>query len=1530
MARRRDDLKDNIAILSDREKSYQIFLPDHATDYIQKKVYQSGVAYELDMLRDMAGRLEPGDLVLDVGANVGNHSLYLAAVCGCHVVAYEPNTHLADAIVQSAKLNGLGKQIRVHAKGVGEVVGKGQFEKKIEENLGGQKLIPGQGDLAITTLDRSKFEQPVKAIKIDVEGMEMSVLRGADRLIARDRPAFYIECMAEDDFHNAMAFLSARNYLFWGTFNATPTHLFLPAEAVPPEQYLRHFQQLKIREVAESYRRAADFMRMKSTLDAANLKYRESSARLNAYRERVSTETSRADAADAAFAKLREKTTALEGEVRNLKRLLHYQFTGQAIESSSDSSQEESVPAGSTIAPEFVGAWALALPLPASEIAKIWAGLARCLMIENQQQAVALLRAVQELNPTPETARLLGLALIEAGDGKGGLDVLEPIASELNLSSREARLLALARAGHTGLELRARCEQAVRSRLRVAAIMDEFTATGYGPECDLQQLSVGNWEAELSIFRPQLLLIESAWRGLWGEWGPKVGQLSREVQGILEWCRAKGVPTVFWNKEDPVHFENFITTAQKFDLVFTTDIDCIPHYKAKLGHDRVYLLPFACQPELHNPIEIGERIDAFCFAGAYYVRYPDRIRDLDDFLARLSDHRSFEIFDRNFGQDRPDYMFPEKYRKYIIGTLSPKEIDKAYKGYSFGINMNSVKNSQSMFARRIYELLASNTRVVSNYSVGLRLMFGDLVVSTDSGEEALRRIRKQDDAGWTGRIRLAGLRKAMSEHTYSHRLAYVVRQAGLDFPDSSALPPVTVLAMATTREECERFIAQFSRQTLTGARMILVTADGLTLSGVALPAGIRRIAMAEAGKMWLHDLIGPGEWVAGFAPTDHYGANYLQDLILATRFSKAPVLGKAAHHRVGANGVEYIDGPTYRPVRTLATRRAALRWDAVLNDRLDTWLRTLPDAEIDADDMLALDPFNYCQEGAAHPLQDSEIEAIVDDLPGFAAGLPVSELLERASAMAPAIDMNVTDPFISGSDLFARIQPGANKIKSRIEGKDWIVTSQLADNKHIYLYEKESRPLSRLTRKDGLRLHGWISPGLKVRFVAVFYDKAMEKLGNQIVLANQNHRLEPPEGTEFVRFGVRLHGPGTCSIRGLVLGKRHTAPLDVISQSKVLLLTNHYPSYQDLYRNGFVHSRVRAYRELGGTTPDVYRLRQGQEPTWHEFQNITCMTGSAEQLDAMLANGRYDHVLVHFLDEHMWKVLARHIDRIQVTVWVHGAEVQPWWRRQFNYTTEEELAKAKKASDKRLDFWRSIFAPLSKNVHFVFVSQYFADEVFEDLAVECPAEQYEVIHNPIDGQLFAWHEKPLEQRGKILSIRPFASAKYANDLSVAAILALRKQEFFKDLDFHIIGDGVQFEEITAPLAGIANVKCERRFLSQPEIAALHRDYGVFLSPTRMDAQGVSRDEAMSSGLVPVTTRVAAIPEFVDESCGYMAEPEDAKGLAQAIEDLWKNPETFLQKSRAAAERVRRQSAKNKVIAAELALFSPVSPAGDDR
>jgi len=185
---------------------------------------------------------------------------------------------------------------------------------------------------------------------------------------------------------------------------------------------------------------------------------------------------------------------------------------------------------------------------------------------------------------------------------------------------------------------------------------------------------------------------------------------------------------------------------------------------------------------------------------------------------------------------------------------------------------------------------------------------------------------------------------------------------------------------------------------------------------------------------------------------------------------------------------------------------------------------------------------------------------------------------------------------------------------------------------------------------------------------------------------------------------------------------------------------------------------------------------------------------------------------------------------------------------------------------------------------------------------------------------FQTQKKEVEQRLSILSIRPFASRTYANDLAVRAILDLSEETWFDELTFTIVGDGPLFDETVEPLRKFPNITLQKRFLTREQILDLHRSSGVFLVPTRLDSQGVSRDEAMSSGLVPITCAVSAVPEFVDRDSGILVGQEDWKGLADAIRLLRDSPATFERLSAGAAQRVRLQSPARAVAAAEVELM----------
>ena len=118
-----------------------------------------------------------------------------------------------------------------------------------------------------------------------------------------------------------------------------------------------------------------------------------------------------------------------------------------------------------------------------------------------------------------------------------------------------------------------------RTAIRVAIVCDEFTYNSFAPEFELVPLTPEDWRQELADILPDLFLCESAWAGpdsVARPWrGPGLRQCELfprenrgELFGILEYCRAAGIPTVFWNKEDPSHYEDrrhdFVRTAPAF------------------------------------------------------------------------------------------------------------------------------------------------------------------------------------------------------------------------------------------------------------------------------------------------------------------------------------------------------------------------------------------------------------------------------------------------------------------------------------------------------------------------------------------------------------------------------------------------------------------------------------------------------------------------------------------------------------------------------------------------------------------------------------------------------------------------------------------------------------------------------------------------------------------------------------------------------------------------------------------------------
>ncbi|MBR7742605.1 glycosyltransferase family 4 protein [Phycicoccus sp. BSK3Z-2] len=389
---------------------------------------------------------------------------------------------------------------------------------------------------------------------------------------------------------------------------------------------------------------------------------------------------------------------------------------------------------------------------------------------------------------------------------------------------------------------------------------------------------------------------------------------------------------------------------------------------------------------------------------------------------------------------------------------------------------------------------------------------------------------------------------------------------------------------------------------------------------------------------------------------------------------------------------------------------------------------------------------------------------------------------------------------------------------------------------------------------------------------------------------------------------------------------RAAEPLgDTDGRADVLLVANTYPSDQALYRNAFLHRRVRAYLEAGIDVEVYYLHPPVTESYRYVFDGVRVTVGGPTHYEERIAHHRYRAILVHFANEHMIRPVVEHQPETPVIVWVHGFEAEAWHRRWFNFTdgsTQIREALAKKddyhVAQLRLMGW--LMSTTELDVRVVHVSDWFRRTIVEP-DTGMPTRRPYVIPNIVDGDFFPYREKETDDRLHVLSIRPFASHKYANDQTVAAILELSTRPFFDRLRFTLRGEGPMFAETVSPLRNLPTVSVEEGFLRQDEIAALHASHGIFLAPTRFDSQGVSMCEAMASGLVPVSTAIAAIPEFVeDRESGLLAAPEDPVGLADRIEMLYYNTELFHRLSAAAARRVRDQCGAEATVGREIEMI----------
>ncbi|MBW7941739.1 MAG: glycosyltransferase family 4 protein [Candidatus Kuenenia stuttgartiensis] len=351
---------------------------------------------------------------------------------------------------------------------------------------------------------------------------------------------------------------------------------------------------------------------------------------------------------------------------------------------------------------------------------------------------------------------------------------------------------------------------------------------------------------------------------------------------------------------------------------------------------------------------------------------------------------------------------------------------------------------------------------------------------------------------------------------------------------------------------------------------------------------------------------------------------------------------------------------------------------------------------------------------------------------------------------------------------------------------------------------------------------------------------------------------------------------------------------------KLLILNENYPHANNLLGDVFVH--VRATEYIKHHQVKVCAFPHPPQTLNYEGVEIE-MCDDVKAVSSAIQEFQPDRIFIHFYSSWMLDVVLKKFE-IPINIWVHGFEALGWYRRLFNYKWYSPYIYRYilKNTIQQYGFRKMIqYANRTDKVCFIFVSNWMKRITEYDTMIKI--RNAHIIPNPIAVDKFSYSEKNAGYRKKILILRSFSSHKYANDISVKAIQYLSQKPWFFELSFTIIGDGALFDKILNPIKHLPNVKIQRGIISNKEIPAIHAKHGVFLCPTRQDAQGVSMCEAMSSGLVPISSHNTAIPEYVTHlENGFLT--HSYQDIADAIEQLFYNPELFSKMSYYASKSIK--------------------------
>ncbi len=326
-----------------------------------------------------------------------------------------------------------------------------------------------------------------------------------------------------------------------------------------------------------------------------------------------------------------------------------------------------------------------------------------------------------------------------------------------------------------------------------------------------------------------------------------------------------------------------------------------------------------------------------------------------------------------------------------------------------------------------------------------------------------------------------------------------------------------------------------------------------------------------------------------------------------------------------------------------------------------------------------------------------------------------------------------------------------------------------------------------------------------------------------------------------------------------------------MTSSRVLVLTQGYPSPNALYNMAYVHTRLLGYIERG---IEVYVLNFSAQKDYL-YENIPVITEQTWRQETK----HYDVVIAHApnLRNHI-RFLQKYGERFERWFFfIHGHEVlykQNYYPEPYPYDIKKN--RTWRLIDNAYDVFklRVLRVMLNKwlqkgRLQLVFVSEWMQNAFLENVKPNAKwiNEYSHIIPNAVNPAFLkhTWQPRELPS-ADCITIRPLDKAKYAID----QVCALARAN--PNLRFHIFGEGNYFHHYLAP----RNVVWFNRFLTPQEMVALLPNYRCAVMPTRLDAQGVMMCELASYGIPLITSDLPICREMLGSFARvhYLTSPQE--------------------------------------------------------